>query len=106
MAGGPGTRLWPISRTGYPKQFLEVGKTGQSFIRRTYDRFAKFIPAENIIIVTAAKYRDIVLEQIPELAEAGPHALSIIAHRILFSRYKQDRKGPVHALKVLFLCQI
>ena len=69
MAGGPGTRLWPISRTGYPKQFLEVGKTGQSFIRRTYDRFAKFIPAENIIIVTAAKYRDIVREQIPELAE-------------------------------------
>lgn len=67
MAGGAGTRLWPVSRTEYPKQFLEVAGTGKSFVRLTYDRFARFIPEENIIIVTSQKYRDLLKEQIPGL---------------------------------------
>ena len=103
MAGGPGTRLWPISRTGYPKQFLEVGKTGQSFIRRTYDRFAKFIPAENIIIVTAAKYRDIVREQIPELAEDNlllePYSRNT-APCIAYATYTLLKRNPDAAMVV------
>lgn len=69
MAGGPGTRLWPISRTGMPKQFLEIAGTGKSFLRYTYDRYARFIPKDNIIIVTTAKYRDLVTAQLPELKE-------------------------------------
>ena len=67
MAGGAGTRFWPVSRAAKPKQFLDVADTGKTFIRHTYDRMAKVLPQENILIVTAAKYRDLVMEQIPEL---------------------------------------
>ena len=67
MAGGAGTRFWPVSRATKPKQFLDVAETGKTFIRYTYDRMLKVIPQENILIVTAEKYKDLVMEQIPEL---------------------------------------
>ena len=67
MAGGSGTRFWPVSRVDKPKQFLDVAETGKTFIRHTYDRMLKVVPQENIIIMTATRYRDLVMEQIPEL---------------------------------------
>ncbi|MGB4844478.1 MAG: mannose-1-phosphate guanylyltransferase [Ferruginibacter sp.] len=67
MAGGIGSRFWPISRTDFPKQFLDILNTGRTLIQSTYDRFAKFIPAENIYVVTFEHYRDIVAKQLPEL---------------------------------------
>ena len=67
MAGGAGTRFWPVSKVEKPKQFLDVAETGKTFIRHTYDRMLKVLPQENILIVTAARYRDLVMEQIPEL---------------------------------------
>lgn len=69
MAGGVGKRFWPVSRTDAPKQFLDVADTGETFIRQTYNRFLKLIPKENILIVTASRYRDLVKEQIPEICE-------------------------------------
>jgi len=68
MAGGIGSRFWPKSRVGYPKQFLDILNTGKSLIQWTYERFAAFIPAENIFVVTSEEYTDIVHEQLPELA--------------------------------------
>lgn len=67
MAGGTGTRFWPVSKAGKPKQFLDVADTGKTFIRQTYERFLKTVPQANIIIVTADRYRDLMLEQIPEI---------------------------------------
>ena len=67
MAGGIGSRFWPMSRTGYPKQFLDILNTGKTLIRSTYERFARFIPADNIYVVTTENYRSIVAEQIPQL---------------------------------------
>lgn len=67
MAGGYGQRLWPVSRTGRPKQFLDLAFLGKSMIRHTYERFLNFIPAENIIVVTSTKFADAVHGQIPEL---------------------------------------
>lgn len=67
LAGGAGTRFWPVSRAAKPKQFLDVAETGKTFLRCTYDRFLKILPKENILVVTAEKYRDLVAEQIPEL---------------------------------------
>ena len=69
MAGGIGSRFWPISRTDFPKQFLDILNTGRTLIQSTYDRFAKFIPAENIYVVTFEQYKNIVAKQIPELPE-------------------------------------
>ena len=71
MAGGIGSRFWPMSRTGYPKQFLDILNTGKTLIQATYDRFIQFIPPENIYIVTADSYRHIVEEQLPQLAPAN-----------------------------------
>ncbi len=67
MAGGIGTRFWPQSRQNRPKQFLDILGTGKSFIRQTYERFAKLVPAENFLVVTNRKYRSLVLEHLPEL---------------------------------------
>ena len=71
MAGGIGSRFWPISRTAYPKQFLDILNTGRTLIQATFDRFAKFIPIENIYIITFEQYQDIVAKQIPELPVAN-----------------------------------
>lgn len=67
MAGGSGTRFWPVSRNSYPKQFLDIMGTGKTFLQHTYERFAGFIPKENIIISTTSRYRDLVCKQIPGL---------------------------------------
>ena len=68
MAGGIGSRFWPQSRTAYPKQFLDILNTGKSLIQWTYERYASFIPKENIYIITSEEYADIVAAQLPELA--------------------------------------
>lgn len=65
MAGGVGSRFWPLSRTNKPKQFLDILGTGRSLIQQTYDRFRKIIPEENILIVSHQDYKDLIFEQIP-----------------------------------------
>lgn len=67
MGGGVGSRFWPMSREHKPKQFLDIFATGRSLLRMTFDRFAQFIPSENILVVTNEIYQAQVLEQIPEL---------------------------------------
>jgi mannose-1-phosphate guanylyltransferase len=67
MAGGIGSRFWPMSRSSYPKQFLDILNTGRTLIQSTYDRFKKFIPEENIYIVTSEEYVEIVRDQLPEI---------------------------------------
>lgn len=67
MAGGIGSRFWPLSRTHMPKQFLDVLGTGKSFIRSTFERFLPLVPVENFLVVTSDLYRDLVLEHLPEL---------------------------------------
>lgn len=69
LAGGLGTRFWPISRKKRPKQFLTDTNTGKPFLRLTYERMSAVIPRENIIVVTLKEYKDIVLGQLPELPE-------------------------------------
>ena len=68
MAGGSGTRFWPMSRNTKPKQFLDVADTGKTFVSQTFERFSRIVPKENIIVVTAARYRDLMMAQIPELS--------------------------------------
>ena len=68
MGGGIGSRFWPKSRESKPKQFLDIFGVGRSLLRMTFDRYAQFIPVENILVVTNESYRDQVLEQLPELS--------------------------------------
>lgn len=68
MAGGIGSRFWPISRVSKPKQFLDMLGTGKTFLRSTFERFAKLFPVGNFLVVTNTAYRDLVLAELPELS--------------------------------------
>jgi mannose-1-phosphate guanylyltransferase len=67
MAGGIGSRFWPVSRMGHPKQFIDILGGGRTLIQQTMDRFRKMVPLENIYVVTAKEYVDITKEQLPDL---------------------------------------
>jgi mannose-1-phosphate guanylyltransferase len=67
MAGGIGSRFWPVSRLNYPKQFLDLLNLGKTLIQSTYERFAQYIPNENIYVVTSLQYKQIVEKQLPEM---------------------------------------
>ena len=70
MAGGIGSRFWPLSKSTMPKQFLDIMGTGRTFIQQTFDRFKEICPSENFFIVTSVDYKDLVLKQLPELSES------------------------------------
>lgn len=65
MAGGVGSRFWPVSTSSYPKQFHDMLGTGDTLIQKTFKRLNKFVPTENILILTNERYNDLVLEQLP-----------------------------------------
>lgn len=67
MAGGIGSRFWPLSRTNMPKQFLDILGVGTSLLQQTYERFCQIIPSENIYIVSNAEYKEIIEQQLPSL---------------------------------------
>ncbi len=67
LAGGAGSRFWPISSEELPKQFLDILGCGRTLIQLTLERFNGLIPKENVWVVTAEKYREIVMEQLPEV---------------------------------------
>ncbi len=67
LAGGIGSRLWPVSRKGKPKQFLDLFGVGRTLLQQTYDRFAQFIDPSHIYISTNVEYLPLVYEQLPQL---------------------------------------
>ena len=67
MAGGSGTRFWPVSRLKYPKQFLDILGNGRTLIQSTFDRFVELIPAERIYVVTSEQYTGLVSQQLPDI---------------------------------------
>ncbi len=71
MAGGVGSRFWPMSTPECPKQFIDVFGTGRTFIQMTVDRFKGLVLPENIWVVTSVKYADIVKSQLPEIPETN-----------------------------------
>lgn len=97
MAGGIGSRFWPLSRTEKPKQFVDILNTGRTFIQMTYDRFASFIPAGNFLVVTGERYKNLVMEQLPELNEdqvlLEPGRRNT-APCIAYAAYKLKKKNP------------
>ena len=69
MGGGIGSRFWPYSRKSLPKQFLDFFGTGQTMIQLTFHRYSKVVPKENIFIVTNEQYKDLVKQQLPQIAD-------------------------------------
>ena len=97
MAGGIGSRFWPKSRTELPKQFLDILNTGRTLIQNTFDRFSKFIPLENIYIVTSESYRKLVEEQLPEIKKEnilGEPSRKNTAPCVAYISYKINKLNP------------
>ena len=69
MAGGVGSRFWPSSTESRPKQFLDILGVGRSLMQMTYDRCLKVVSNENILIVTNQQYKELIMEQLPDLPE-------------------------------------
>lgn len=97
MAGGIGSRFWPLSKTSHPKQFLDILGTGKSLIAQTYERFNKLIPAERIFVVTNQRYKSLVMEHLPNLPEEnilGEPAAKNTAPCIAYATYKIKQLNP------------
>lgn len=97
MAGGVGSRFWPVSRQHYPKQFLDILGLGKTLIQLTYDRLTKICPPENIYIVANESYKELVHEQIPGLKEEQVLCEPIMRNTapcIAFASYKIAERDP------------
>ena len=97
MAGGIGSRFWPISTHKLPKQFHDILGTGNSLIQQTYNRFKDLIPAENILIATNKKYKKLVKKHLPTIASNQillEPAMLNTAPCILYSAFKIFSKNP------------
>ena len=97
MAGGVGSRFWPISTQDFPKQFHDMLGTGDTLIQKTFHRLAKLIPQENIFILTNERYNDLVLEQLPEVTQRQvvlEPAMRNTAPCILYASLKIQKENP------------
>jgi mannose-1-phosphate guanylyltransferase len=97
MAGGIGTRFWPMSKTTHPKQFIDILGTGQTLLQQTYQRFLNICPKENIYIVTNEIYKELTLSQLTEIKES--QVISEPSRRntapcIAYATYKIAEKNP------------
>lgn len=97
MAGGVGSRFWPVSTTEFPKQFHDMLGSGETLIQKTFSRLAKLIPSENILILTNEKYNDLVLEQLPTVKQEQvllEPAMRNTAPCILYASLKIQKQNP------------
>lgn len=97
MAGGVGSRFWPVSTTEFPKQFHDMLGSGETLIQKTFNRLAKLIPSENILILTNEKYNDLVLEQLPMVKKEQillEPAMRNTAPCILYASLKIQKQNP------------
>jgi len=97
MAGGVGSRFWPVSTQDFPKQFHDMLGTGDTLIQKTFNRLAKLIPQENIFILTNERYNDLVFEQLPQVTKRQvvlEPAMRNTAPCILFASLKIQKENP------------
>ena len=97
MAGGVGSRFWPVSTTEFPKQFHDMLGSGDTLIQKTFSRLSKLIPIENILILTNEKYNNFVLEQLPMVKQEQvllEPAMRNTAPCILYASLKIQKQNP------------
>lgn len=103
MAGGVGSRLWPLSKVSNPKQFIEEENSGKSFVQYTYERFSKIVPQDNIIVVTQSRYGSLMKQHLPGLKDVNlilePYSRST-APCIAYATYSLLKRDPLATVLV------
>ena len=97
MAGGVGSRFWPVSTSDFPKQFHDMLGSGSTLIQKTFSRLSKLIPSENILILTNERYNHLVLEQLPMVKQEQvllEPAMRNTAPCILYASLKIQKQNP------------
>lgn len=97
MAGGVGSRFWPVSTQSFPKQFHDMLGTGETLIQKTFSRLSNIIPEENIFILTNKRYNNLVFEQLPKITKRQvvlEPAMRNTAPCILFAALKIQKENP------------
>jgi mannose-1-phosphate guanylyltransferase len=97
MAGGVGSRFWPVSTTDFPKQFHDMLGSGETLIQKTFSRLSQLIPAENILILTNERYNGLVLEQLPMVKQEQvllEPAMRNTAPCVLYASLKIQKQNP------------
>ncbi len=103
MAGGIGSRFWPMSKVTFPKQFLDILDTGETLIQQTFKRLEKVCPTENILIVTNRKYKDLCLDQLENVIESNilcEPAMRNTAPCVAYAAFKIQSMNP-HASMIV-----
>ena len=103
MAGGIGSRFWPVSRESTPKQFIDILGTGNTLIQDAYDRYKKLVPAENIYVITNARYADLVSAQLPELKDSQILAEPLGKNTAACVAYAAHKIADISKTGVLFI---
>ena len=97
MAGGIGSRFWPMSKASLPKQFLDILGTGETLIQQTFRRLQKICPPENILIVTNKNYKNLCLEQLADVLEKNilcEPAMRNTAACVAYAAFKIQSENP------------
>ncbi|WP_035334480.1 mannose-1-phosphate guanylyltransferase [Dokdonia sp. PRO95] len=97
MAGGVGSRFWPVSTQSFPKQFHDMLGTGETLLQKTFNRLAKIVPEDQILILTNTDYNDLVKEQLPSIKQKNivlEPAMRNTAPCILLSALKVEKENP------------
>lgn len=97
MAGGVGTRFWPMSTTLHPKQFLDILGTGETLLQNTYKRMLRVCENNNIYVVTSSAYKDLVKEQLPHIKTENilcEPARKNTAPCVAYASYKIHKRDP------------
>lgn len=104
MAGGIGSRFWPMSTQKFPKQFQDILGTGRTMVQQTFDRISKTIPPENIFVITNKEYANLTKTQLPEIPEeniVGEPVMKNTAACNIYMAYKIMAKNPDANLVIL-----
>ena len=97
MAGGVGSRFWPLSKASYPKQFHDILGAGETLIERTFSRLSQTVPADNVLVLTNERYKGLVNEQLPKVKDENivlEPAMRNTAPCILLAALKIYKSNP------------
>ena len=97
MAGGVGSRFWPMSKSNHPKQFIDVLGTGETLLQSTFNRFLAVCPPERILVVTSDQYKELVATQLPTIPTENillEPTRKNTAPCVAYASYKIHKKNP------------